>query len=145
VILPFQWTLRFGLFGATSQAEAQTLTFNELERQREAGAARQKQAEERAHNLQYAAIAFGLVSFIIVFLLFSYSVIANQKLIRFLGILSLLIVFEFLNLLLHPYLGALTNHNLLLMLAAMVCIAALLIPLHHTLEHWIKHKLVEKE
>jgi hypothetical protein len=30
------------------------------------------------------------------------------------------------------------------MLAAMVCIAALLIPLHHKLEHWITHKMVEK-
>jgi hypothetical protein len=30
------------------------------------------------------------------------------------------------------------------MLLALVLIAALLIPLHHRLEHWIKHKLVEK-
>jgi hypothetical protein len=30
------------------------------------------------------------------------------------------------------------------MLLAMVCIAALLIPLHHKLEHWITHKMVEK-
>jgi hypothetical protein len=26
----------------------------------------------------------------------------------------------------------------------MVCIAALLVPLHHKLEHWITHKMVEK-
>ncbi len=31
-----------------------------------------------------------------------------------------------------------------LMLAAMVGVAALLIPLHHKLEHWITHKMVEK-
>jgi hypothetical protein len=31
-----------------------------------------------------------------------------------------------------------------MMLGIMVCIAALLIPLHHKLEHWITHKLVEK-
>jgi hypothetical protein len=30
------------------------------------------------------------------------------------------------------------------MLGIMVCIAALLIPLHHKLEHWITHKMVEK-
>ena len=64
--------------------------------------------------------------------------------IRFFGILALLIVFEFINLFLHPYLGNLTNHSPLLMLGIMVCIAALLIPVHHQLEKWITHRLVEK-
>ena len=31
-----------------------------------------------------------------------------------------------------------------LMLLALVCIAALLVPLHHKLEHWATTKLVEK-
>jgi len=53
-------------------------------------------------------------------------------------------VFEFLNLFLHPFLDKLTHHQPLLILTAMVCIAALLIPLHHKLEHWITHKMVEK-
>jgi hypothetical protein len=30
------------------------------------------------------------------------------------------------------------------MLLALVCIAALLVPLHHKLEKWTTHKLVEK-
>jgi hypothetical protein len=30
------------------------------------------------------------------------------------------------------------------MLLAMVCVAALLVPLHHKLEHWITHQMVEK-
>jgi len=30
------------------------------------------------------------------------------------------------------------------MLVALVCIAALLVPLHHRLEKWATHKLVEK-
>jgi hypothetical protein len=85
-----------------------------------------------------------LVTLAIFFFLFSYSTVANQRLIRFLGVLSLLIVFEFLNLLLHPFLGDITHHQPLLMLGAMVCIAALLIPFHHKLEHWITHRMVEK-
>lgn len=107
-------------------------------------ARQQKLNEERNHNLQYAAIAFGLIVLIILFLVFSHSIVANPKLIRFLGIISLLIVFEFLNLLFHPYLGKLTHHSPVLMLLGMVCIAALLVPLHHKLEHWIGHQLVEK-
>lgn len=56
----------------------------------------------------------------------------------------MLIVFEFINLLLHPYLGEITHHSPLRMLLIMVCIAALLSPLHYRIEHWITHKLVEK-
>jgi amino acid transporter len=78
------------------------------------------------------------------FFLLSHSIIANQRVIKFLGVLALLIVFEFLNLLLHPYIGKLTHHSPVMMLGIMVCIAALLIPLHHKLEHWITDNMVEK-
>ena len=37
-----------------------------------------------------------------------------------------------------------TNHSPLLMLLAMVCIAGLLIPLHHRMEHLITSMLVSK-
>jgi len=104
----------------------------------------EKEQTERQQNIQYALIALGLVIFVILFFLFSHSIIANQNVIKFLGILALLIVFEFLNLFLHPFLDKITNHQPVLMLAAMVCIAALLIPFHHKLEHWITHKMVEK-
>jgi len=106
---------------------------------------KQKQAEqERQERLQYTLITVGLISFFILFLLLSRSIITNVKLIAFLGILALLIVFEFLNLFLHPYLQKITHHQPMLMLTAMVIIAALLIPLHHRLEHWVTHKMVEK-
>jgi mannose/fructose/N-acetylgalactosamine-specific phosphotransferase system component IID len=104
----------------------------------------QKLKEERTHNLQYAAIALGVVALLIGFLVLSHTTLASQKLIRFLGVVSLLIVFEFLNLFLHPFLGAITHHSPVFMLLAMVCIAAMLVPLHHKIEHWTIHKLVEK-
>jgi len=59
-------------------------------------------------------------------------------------VVALLIVFEFLNLLLHPFLERVTHHLPVLMLFSMVCIAALLVPLHHQLEKWSAHRLVEK-
>jgi hypothetical protein len=59
-------------------------------------------------------------------------------------VIALLIVFEFLNLLLHPFLERITHHNPVLMLLSLVCIAALLVPLHHRLEKWAVRKLVEK-
>jgi tetratricopeptide (TPR) repeat protein len=132
------------LFSQQKQRQLQSLAFDEKLRQQELQAAEAKANEERKHNLQYAAIALAVVTFVIFFFLLSHSIIANQRLIKFLGILALLIVFEFLNLLLHPFLDRITNHQPVLMLLAMVCIAALLIPLHHKLEHWITHKMVEK-
>ena len=106
---------------------------------------KQKQAaQEQKERLQYILITLGLISFFILFLLLSRSIITSARLIAFLGILSLLLVFEFLNLLLHPYLQKITRHQPILMLIVMVSIAALLIPLHHRLEHWVTHKMVEK-
>lgn len=124
--------------------KVENLLSQEKERQAELGLKKEKEEETRKHNLQYAAIALGLVALLIGFLVLSHSVLANQKLIRFLGVVSLLIVFEFLNLLLHPWLGQITNESPVLMLLVMVALAAVLVPLHHRLEHWITHKLVEK-
>ncbi len=59
-------------------------------------------------------------------------------------IFGLLVVFEFINLLIHPWLASFTHESPLLMLLALVIIASLLIPLHHKLEHWIKEKMIEK-
>lgn len=132
------------LFSQEKNMQVAELNFNETLRQREIEAARLKAEENRQHNLQYAAIVIGLIVFVIVVLLLSHTIIADEMLIRFLGVLALLIVFEFVNLLVHPFLGDLTHHSPLLMLAIMVCIAALLIPLHHKLEKWVVHRLVEK-
>jgi hypothetical protein len=122
----------------------ESLLSGEKERQAELAQKKKEEEEVRKHNLQYAAIALGMVALLIGFLVLSHSVLANQKLIRFLGVVSLLIIFEFLNLLLHPWLGGVTHHSPILMLLAMVCVAALLVPLHHRVEHWVIHRLVEK-
>ena len=122
----------------------QALTFQEQLRQQEAEAEKAKAEEERHQNIQFALIAFGIISFIIIFLLLSRSFITNTKAIEFLGVIALLIIFEFLNLLLHPFLEKVTHNSPVLMLLALVCIAALLVPLHHKIEKWATAKLVEK-
>ena len=131
-------------FNAVKALQIQNLLYNEQERQKEIVAVNLKANEERKRNLQYAAIALGLITFIILFLLLSHSILANQKLIRFLGVIALLILFEFINLFIHPYLSHATNDSPLIMLVVMVCIAGLLVPLHHRMEKWISHRLVEK-
>lgn len=132
------------LYNFKTIQQAQLMTFEEDARQKELAVTNAKEEEERKENIQYVLIALGIVTFIVLFLLLSRSFIANPKLISFFSVVALLIVFEFLNLLLHPFLEKLTNHTPVFMLVALVCIAALLVPLHHKIEKWSANKLVEK-
>lgn len=132
------------LFSQEKNQQVEALRYAEIQRQQEVETLKQQAADRRKNNLQYAAIAFGLVAFIIVFLLLSHTVLANPPLIKFLGILALLIVFEFINLLMGPFIDGVTNHSPFLMLIIMVFVAALLIPVHNRLEALITHKLIEK-
>ena len=132
------------LYNARNVQQAQTLTFENELRQQQLTAEKIKAEEQRKQNIQYALMALGIITFIILFLLLSRSFITNTKWIEFFGVVALLLVFEFLNLLLHPFLERITNHSPVLMLLALVCIAALLVPLHHKLQKWALAKLVEK-
>src|SRR5688572_21757645 len=132
------------LYSQKKNQQIEALRLTETLRQQEMQALHEQEIIRRNNNLQYAAIAFGLVLFVIIFLLVSHSVIARPGLIRFLGILALLILFEFINLLLGPFVDQITNHSPVWMLLIMVLIAALLIPIHHRLEKLFTNKLVEK-
>ncbi len=132
------------VFSNKINQQIQVMTFDETLRQQEVETEKLKAAEQRKQNIQYALLALGIITFIIFFLLLSRQFITNAKVIIFFGIIALLLVFEFLNLLLHPFLERVTHHNPVLMLLALVAIAALLVPLHHKLEHWATAKLVEK-
>lgn len=137
-------TANDSLFNVKTVQQAQLLSFEEEQRKQDASHQKIKDSEERKQNIQYVLIALGIISLISLYLLLSRSFITNTKLIEFFGVIALLIVFEFLNLLLHPFLERITNHSPVLMLLVLVCIAALLVPLHHKVEKWATAKLVEK-
>ncbi len=86
---------------ANKEQESYSLLFDEELRQRELKEQLVAKQQERKQNIQYALLALGIISFIITFLLLSRRHITNTKLIQFLGVVALLLVFEFLNLLLH--------------------------------------------
>jgi tetratricopeptide (TPR) repeat protein len=132
------------MYGRKKMEQVQTLNFDEEIRQQKIEEEKQKDLEERKHNLQYAAIAVVLITFIILFLLLSRSILVKTKFIEFFGVLGLLAVFEFINLFIHPYLAHATNDSPVLMLLILICIGALLVPLHHKLEKWITKIMVEK-
>lgn len=132
------------VFNEQQRNQIQNLSFSQQIKENEEQIKLSEEAEQRERNIQYALIAIGIIVLLTLYLLLSRSFITNTKLIEFFGIVALLIVFEFLNLLLHPFLERITHHNPVLMLLALVCIAALLVPLHHKVEKWATAKLVEK-
>ena len=124
--------------------QAQLMGVEEESRQKHLKMAEEQEAEAHKENLQYIFIALGIIAFFMIFILFSRKHISNTKVIEFLSVVSLLIVFEFLNLLVHPILEKITHHSPLFMLLSLVALASLLIPVHHKLEHWAVNQLVEK-
>ena len=118
--------------------------FREELRQQEVAIQKEEVASKRRQNIENALIALGIILFTMLFLILSRSFITNERLIRYLGVLALLLGFEFINLLVHAYLEEATNHSQVLVLLLLVGIAALLIPFHHRLEKWIIVRLVEK-
>ncbi len=132
------------VYNEQQRNQIQNLSFSQQIKEKEDEAKLSELAEQRRQNIQYALIALGIIILLTLYLLLSRSFITNTKMIEFFGVVALLIVFEFLNLLLHPFLERITHHNPVLMLLALVCIAALLVPLHHKVEKWATAKLVEK-
>jgi tetratricopeptide (TPR) repeat protein len=137
-------SLKDSLFSMEKVKAIEAASFSALLRQQELDAEKKAEEEQRRLDLEFALIAIGIVSFIILFFLLSRSIIVNEKWISFFGILGLLIVFEFINLFIHPFLESVTHHSPVLMLLALVGIASLLIPIHHRIEKWIKEKMTEK-
>src|SRR6187397_462415 len=68
----------------------------------------------------------------------------KSRTVEFLGVLALLFLFEFIVLFAHPYIGHWTDESPVWMLLILVAVAAILIPLHHRSESWIKKKLASK-
>jgi hypothetical protein len=132
------------LFSQEKQREIQNLTFEETIRQQEIALAKITEEKHRSDNIQFGIIALSIVSFIALFLLLSHTVIVSEKWIRFLGVLGLLLFFEFLNLFFHPYISKVTHHSPMYTLLIMVLIASILIPLHHKIEHWMQEKMIAK-
>ncbi len=121
--------------------ESQVISSNEHFRQLELEETKRKEKAERMQQLQMLLIAIFIPGFFLITLVLSRANV-HIRVIRVLGALSLLFLFEYLTLLLHPTVAALTHHTPIYEILIFVVIAAILIPLHHRLEHWFIHKLI---
>jgi tetratricopeptide (TPR) repeat protein len=132
------------LYSRQANQQIFLMTVDEELRQKEVAAQKEAEEQRRQQNIQYALLALGIILIVSLFLILSQSFIVSTRFIHFFSVVAMLMVFEFLNLVLHPFLGKITNHTPALMLLGLVCIAALLVPFHHKLEKWAIERLVEK-
>lgn len=121
----------------------QLLSSNEDLRQLEIAERNRIAAKERKQQLQYLFIGIFIPGFFLLTLLLS-RIRIHTRIIKVLGILSLLILFEYLLLLLHPTVAELTHHTPVLEMLIFVSIAAILIPAHHRIEGWLIKKLIHR-
>jgi len=122
------------------EKKIQMLTFNEQLRQMDIAEQKRKDAEARKRNLELAGIAIFIPSFLFLVLLLGKRKVRSRT-VEFLGVLSLLFLFEFIVLLIHPYIGSWTHESQIWMLLILVAVAAILVPIHHRMEKWMKEKL----
>jgi tetratricopeptide (TPR) repeat protein len=121
--------------------ESQILSSNEQLRQLEIEENKRIAQQERKQQLQLLFIGIFIPGFFLLTLLLS-RIKIHIRVIKVLGILSLLILFEYLTLLLHPYVAAITHHTPVIEMFIFVSIAAILIPAHHRIEHWLIQRLI---
>jgi Tetratricopeptide repeat len=131
------------LINQENTKQIQNLEFNEQLRQQELKEESERKENERRHNLQVMAIAIFIVSFFLLVLLLSRKQ-TNANVVEVLGLVSLLMFFEFINLLVHPFLEEITHHSPILILILLMIIASILAPLHHYLTEMVKEKLAHK-
>lgn len=135
--------LRDSISNREKITEMQNLTFDESIRQQEIVTQSKEAEEQRVRNLQLLAIGVFIPIFFTGVLLLSRTKV-RPRVVEFLGILSLLLFFEFITDLVYPYVSQLTNDNPIGEMLFLVFLAALLEPLNFKLEHWVKGHLVHK-
>ncbi|GAC1455193.1 MAG: hypothetical protein NVSMB7_17110 [Chitinophagaceae bacterium] len=136
--------LNDSIYSKSRIRELQILSTNEQLRQQEIEDNKKIAAMERHQQLQLLFIGIFIPGFFLFTLLLS-RIKIHTRIIKILGVLSLLIFFEYLTLLLHPYVLELTNHTPVYEILIFVTIAAILIPAHHRIEHWLVEKLTRNK
>src|SRR5262249_3363705 len=107
-------------------------------------AANRERALEHKNNLEILLITAGLIGLIGLFFALSRSFIVHERWIKFLGVLGLLVSFEYIYILIDPLVIKVTNESPIWMLLLLIIIALILEPVHNRIEHWITHKVIEK-
>jgi len=120
----------------------QLLTINEKIRQDEIESARLYNKKQRVKQLQLISIAVFIPTLFLITLLLQKRKV-KRSVVKILGIVSLMFLFEFITLLMHPIIAEWTHHNLIIEILIFVVLGFILVPAHHSLEHWLINHLIK--
>lgn len=133
-------TLKDSIESKDKIRKIQIMTTSEQLRQQDIAENLRKAKKERVQQMQLLIIGLFIPLLFLITLLLSKRRI-HVRVIKFLGIISLLMFFEYLTLFLHPMVVEFTNHTPIYEMLIFVTIASLLIPTHHRIENWLIVKL----
>jgi tetratricopeptide (TPR) repeat protein len=118
----------------------ESIGLQEKLRQNEIAAQLIQSKKENQQKLQLLAIGILIPIFFLISMYLSQKKV-SKKVIEFAGILSLLLLFEYITLFIHPFVAEITHHSPFLEIIIFVCIGALVVPAHHKIEHWFVKRL----
>ena len=135
----------YGLYTDSIRSLARVTDLDKLEvdndnRRRERQAREEELNTEHRHNVQYMGFTIGLVVLFLLLVMMGWLVVSPRT-IRALGFFSFIFLFEFIILLADKQIHEWTHGEPWKILAIKIGLAAILLPLHHSLEHKVMYYL----
>lgn len=137
-------SLKDSIFSSEKIRQSQVILSNEQLRQNEIAESKRLAEEDRRQQMQFLLIGIFIPLFFLVTVLLS-RVRIHHHIIRYLGIISLLMVSEYLLLFLNPRVAKFTNHTPVYEMMIFVLISLILVPSHNRIEHWFLTKLARNK
>ncbi len=122
--------------------QLQNISSTEQLRQAELQQLKEEQKKDRAEKLQLLLIGIMIPIFFLLSIFISRKKV-HKRLIEFTGIVSVLLFFEYITLLLHPFIAEKTDHSPVMEIIIFVAIAAVITPTHHRIQHWLVARLTK--
>ncbi len=120
--------------------QLESITIEEELRQKQIAEQLEQDKKDRREKLQLLAIGIFIPVFFLLSIYISRKKV-HSRIIEFSGIVSLLLLFEYITLLIHPFVAEKTNHSPVLEIIIFVAIAALITPTHHRTQKWLLARL----
>lgn len=122
------------------EADVLKLEVDSDNRRRERLAKEEEERTQRRHNIQYMGFTVGIAALFVVLVMLGFFMVSPRT-IRALGFFSFIFLFEFIILLADKQIHEWTHGEPWKILLIKIFLAAVLLPLHHWLEHRVIHYL----
>jgi tetratricopeptide (TPR) repeat protein len=138
--LSLQMSLNDSLFNSQKTRSEQDMIFRERLYQEQQEITTARLSKERKANLQLLAISVFIIGFFSILLMLS-RINIRPAYVEWMGIIALMMLFEFIALLIHPMIEKWTGHSPIYMLLILMGIAAIMGPLHHKVKDRVLSRL----